>query len=200
MTAEYRQLQLSKRMVFETQTLVTELRAGRDLVTITVARGAVAVAREGRTILVDSPAALNAVLELIGASPAVYATRVLLSELEADSPLDAPDLSLLSVAAFVASLVGDVQAPKRIADRFVAKHRGFVQPVAARRSSCWTTYSLEVTAAWNELQSCMDDSYDDPWWWQPYARVACNTVWLMRSESAWFEFLKCLSPMSTVSP
>jgi len=199
MTVEHRNLQLQKRFAAETGIAVAELRAGRDHVTVTAAPAFIRVARDGHTVTLDSPAAVERAVALIGGSQAIFAARILLAELEATSALDPPDVSLLSTLAFVASLVGDVEAPRRVADRVVAKHRGFVRPVVLSGGSCWMSYLSEVTAAWNDLQGCMEESYDDPWWWSPFARLACNAIWALRAESAWFEYLKCLSPASSVS-
>jgi hypothetical protein len=44
----------------------------------------------------------------------------------------------------------------------------------------------------------MGDAADDGFFSGAYQRLACNGVWMMRSESAWFEYLKCLSPLSSL--
>jgi len=199
MVAGYRQLQVRKRSFREPQQIVTELRAGSDVVNLTVSPEAVTVTRNGRTIVIDSAQAMESLQQLLGGSAAVFATKMLLSELEAESDLEAPEMSLLSVAAFVASLVGDIEAPRRLSDRFVAKHRGLLRQIGGGgNGSCWSNYTVELTGAWGELQTCMDESRDDPWWWAPIQRLSCNGIWLMRSESAWFEYLKCVSPMSNL--
>jgi hypothetical protein len=197
MTVEHGQLRLRKTTTLETQTIETELRAGRDVVVVRIAPGSVTVSRNGRTVAVDSAESFEELQQLIGASPAVFATKILLSELEADGTLGAPEMSLLSIAAFVAALGGDLDAPRRTADRFVARHRGIIRPVGYF-DSCWNYYIVEITATWGELQECMAESYDDPWYWAPVARLACNALWVLRGESAWFEFLKCLSPLSNM--
>lgn len=199
MVAGYRQLQVRKRSFREPQQIVAELRAGTDLVNITVSREAITVTRHGRSIVVDSAQAMESLQQLLGGSPAVFATKMMLSELESESELEAPEMSLLSIAAFVASLVGDIHAPRRLTDRFVAKHRGLLRPIGGGgNGSCWAEYTVELTGAWDDMQNCMEEAEDDPWWWAPFRRVACNGVWLLRSESAWFEYLKCISPMSNL--
>ena len=43
------------------------------------------------------------------------------------------------------------------------------------------------------MQSCMDEAnQDENIFNRAYRRVACNGVWLVRSESAWVEYLACL--------
>lgn len=201
MLAQYRQLQVSKRFDTVSRTAAVELRAGGDLVQFTVSPDGVTVTRHGRTIALDSADAFESLQQLLGGSMAVFATREMLSELETDSPLNAPDTSLLATAAFVAALVGDPKAPQRLSDRFVAKHRGIFRQIAGGGgASCWQEYTVELTNGWDDLQQCMDEAGEDLWWWAPIRRLACNGVWLLRSESAWFEYLKCISPMSTLQP
>jgi hypothetical protein len=93
----------------------------------------------------------------------------------------------------VASLVGDLDAPRRLATRFVQKHRGIYRPV--RLATCFEQYTAESSAAWNDMQNCMDEANQDPSLFnRAYRRVACNAVWLLRAESAWAEYLGCLGP------
>jgi hypothetical protein len=173
------------------------IRLGDDEVGVHVGSKAdVRVSRGGRTVDVTSADSLGVVQDLLAGSRAIFGIRALLSERERTSELDAPEMSLLSVAAFVASLVGDIDAPRRLASRFVERHRGIVQPVGYFRG-CWSEYSTESTAAWNDLQSCMDEANEsDSFFEGAYRRLACNAVWTLRSESAWFEYLECLSPLS----
>ena len=198
MAAQYRQLQIRKKSDRATGATVIDLRTGRDHVVIGLAQGRVSVERHGRLLVVDSAEALEAAQQLLGGSAAIFGARTLLSQLEATSTLDAPEMSLLGAAAFVAALVGDVEAPRRLADRFMEKHRGIFRHVAARADTCWTTYTKESSAAWNDLQACMEEAEDDGFFSGAYQRLACNGIWAMRSEAAWFEFLKCLSPLSAL--
>ena len=195
LVGEYRELQIRKRTDRATLAAAIDVRMGGDVVRITVAPRAVSVARGNRVVAIDSPEAYESVQQLLGGSAAVFAVRAMLSELEPVSELTAPDMALLSSAAFIASLVGDVGAPQRIADRFVAKHRGLFRQVRDS-GGCWSSYASESTSAWNDLQSCMDDADAKGIFRAAYERVACNAVWLLRAESAWFEYLKCLSPLA----
>jgi hypothetical protein len=202
MVARFRQLVVTKRFDSATRTALIELRAGADVVQLTIAPAGTSVTRHGHTIALEAAESIEPLQQLLGGSMAVFATREMLSQLESDSALEAADMALLSTAAFVASLVGDVSAPRRLADRFVAKHRGIFQRIGAGggRGTCWQEYTVEVTDSWNELQECMEEAEQDLWWWAPIRRLACNGVWLLRSESAWFEYLKCISPVSTLQP
>jgi hypothetical protein len=198
MVASYRELQLRKRTDKVTRELAVEIRAGGDVVSFALG-ASLTVTRGSAQVTVDSADALRSLQDLLGTSSAVFALRVMLSELEPVSVLDAPEMSLLSTAAFVASLVGDTGAPQRLADRFVEKHRGLLRQVRLPSGNCWSAYSGETTAAWNDLQDCMDDANERDFFRAAYERIACNAVWLLRTESAWFEYLNCLSPLSGVS-
>ena len=199
MVATYRQLTVRKITDDSTHTITIEILAHGDTVTIQVTPGSVSVTRAARTLVIDSAAALEALQQHIGTSAAVFAVRGLLSEVEAQSDLQASELSLLSAAAFVASLVGDIDAPRRLADRFVAKYRGIYRQARLPIGSCYTSYTTETTAAWNDLQACMADADEKDFFRAAYERLACNGVWLIRTESAWFEYLNCLSPLSSFS-
>jgi hypothetical protein len=59
--------------------------------------------------------------------------------------------------------------------------------------TCFDTYTQEASGAWNDMQNCMDEANQDSSIFnRAYRRVACNAVWLVRSESAWVEYLGCL--------
>jgi hypothetical protein len=193
---QYEQLQITK-VISKGGAAVSELRVGQDLVTITTSREGTSVTRGGRTLTVSTES-MEALQVLLAASPAVFAAKEMLSARESTSALKAPEMSLLTSAAFVASLTGDTHAPLRLADRFMARHRGLYRSVVARgddaEASCWSNYTNEVNASWNDLQSCMAETADDGWLVGAALRVACNAIWLLRSDSAWFEYLNCLGP------
>lgn len=200
MVARYRQLLVTKRFDPVTRTAVIELRAGNDVVQLSVAPGGTVVTRDGRTLTLDSPDRIESLQQLLGGSMAVFATREMLSQLEGESALDGADIALLSTAAFVASLVGDASAPRRLTDRFVARHHGVFRRVGGGggRGDCWQTYAIDVLYLWNDLNQCMEEANQDEWYWAPVRRLACNGVWILSSEASWFELLKCLSPLSAL--
>jgi hypothetical protein len=198
LSAEYRELQVRTRTDRATLAVTIALRSGADLVTVSVSPQSVSVGRGPKHVTIDSAEALESVQQLLGGSAAIFGVRAMLSELEPVSALTAPDMALLSTAAFVASLVGDVGAPQRVADRFVEKHRGLFRQVRGE-GTCWNQYTSETTAAWDELQACMADANEKSALRAAYERLACNAVWILRSESAWFEYLNCLSPIGPIS-
>jgi hypothetical protein len=191
--AEHRGLLIQKAANRADGSLAIELRYAQDAIAIGIdVNGRVTVARGNRRLAVTSAAAFEQVQRLLSGSEAAIATRLMLAERESVSDFDAGEMSLLSTAAFVASLLGDVDAPRRLAARFADKQLG-VRP--AKAGNCYDTYTAEVNASWNDMQSCMDEANQDPSVLnRAYRRVACNGVWLLRSESAWIEFMGCLGP------
>jgi hypothetical protein len=198
LAAEYRGLQVRKSGSKEENTFSTEFRHGRDAVTLTLSAGVLSVSRGRQTVVVDSADAVGRVQTLLAASTAVFGARALLSELESTSNLKAQEMTLLASAAVLASLVGDTGAPRRLSDRFVEKHRGIFRQIRGDEAGCWDDYTSETVKAWDELQECMEDSYDDGFFSGVYQRIACNAIWIGRSESAWFEYLKCIGPFSSI--
>jgi hypothetical protein len=174
--------------------LLVEIHYRRDLISIALNRaGGVAVARGGKRVEVTSVDAYEHLQQVLAGSEAAFAARVMLAEREAVSELQPAEMSILSAAAFVASLVGDVDAPRRLAARFIEKHYGGYRQVRLR--TCFDEYARESSAAWNDMQDCMNEAnQDESLFNRAYRRVACNAIWLVRSESAWIEFVGCLGP------
>lgn len=175
---------------------VTEFRFGSDKLVVSVAPGVLSVTAGGRTIVADPRATEpNAELQLaLARSRAVGKARTMLSRLEQASRLDAPEMSLLSAVAFAAALTGDTRAPERLSNRFAAVHHGILK-VGLRGDSCWTNYSTEVMAAQDDYSACLVEAWQGSIWLKDLREMACDATWLLRAESAWFEFLKCTSPL-----
>lgn len=190
--AEYNGLAIHKFANRMDGSLAIEIRFRRDAIAIAIdAAGGVTVSRGNSSVRVGSADAFDRLQRVLAGSEAVLAARLLLADRETTSDLQPPEMSLLSTAAFAASLVGDIDAPRRLAARFVEKHRGWYRPVRVR--TCFDTYTSESSGAWNDMQNCMDEANQDPSLLnRAYRRVACNAVWLVRSESAWVEYLGCL--------
>lgn len=192
--AEHRGLVVSKMANRTDGSLAIDLRFRHDQIVIAVERtGGITVYRGGRGLRVSSVESFERLQQMLAGSEVALASRVLLAERESVSELQAAEMSLLSTLAFVASLAGDVDAPRRLSTRFMEKHRGFFRPV--RMVTCFDAYSSEASGAWNDMQMCMDEANQDSSMFQrAYRRVACNGIWLLRSESAWIEYLGCLGP------
>jgi hypothetical protein len=192
--AEHRGLVVNKISNREDGSLSLDLKFRKDHVTIAIEKsGAIVASRGGKTIRVTSVASFERLQQLLAGSEATFAARLLLAEREQTSDLQAPEMALLSSMAFVAGLSGDVDALRRLATRFVEKHRGIYRQVRFR--TCFDSYANEASSAWNDMQGCVDEANQDPSIFnRAYRRVACNGVWLLRSESAWVEYIGCLGP------
>jgi hypothetical protein len=190
--AEYHGLTLHKIANRADGSLAIDVRFRRDVLTIGIdAAGSITVSRGNGSVRLTSAEAFDRLQRVLAGSDAVLAARLLLAEREAASDLQAPEMSLLSTAAFIASLAGDLDAPRRLSTRFVEKHRGWYRPV--RLATCFDEYTKESSGAWNDLQNCMDEANQDSSVFnRAYRRVACNGIWLVRSESAWIEYIGCL--------
>jgi hypothetical protein len=193
MTAVHRGLIVRKLANRAKRTVSIELRYHLDAVSVAVDHeGIVSVTRRGRTVAVGSAESIQQVEVLLNGSEAVLVFRAMLSERESISDSKAPGLSLLSAAAFVASLVGDLEAPGLLEPRFaVEKRRRVSRP--SRSERCASDYCSESIEAWDDLQSCMDlANHDDGSFDPAYRSVTCNVAWIRQLESAWFEYLECL--------
>ena len=176
---------------------VIEFSYGDDTVVISLSRDQLSIGRKGVAREFKGQRSMEDIQALLGASPAVYRTRLMLSQLERTSALKAGTMSVLSAAALLASLTGDVDAPARLSERFLEKHRrgyALVRAVVSRsddEDSCWSSYTKETEAAWKSQESCVKEQTELGWFLLDSRINACMTVWFLRAESAWFEFLKC---------
>lgn len=167
-SAQYKQLGIRKQTTNEPFETVIELGHGADTVVVTCGPRGIVVSRGTRSLVVDSPAAIESLQDLLGGSSVVFAARATLSELAAEDELRAPEINLLSSLAFVASLGGDVSAPRRLTNR------------------------NEVQERMKEADP------DPDVFRAAYRRLACNALLLARSEVAWFEFIGGIQPMKAV--
>jgi hypothetical protein len=190
--AQHRGLTLLKVVTKADRSVAIELRFREDAVSLAIdGSGTVTVGRAGRAVRLTSPEAIEQLQQLVAGSEAVFATRMLLAERESTSDLQPHEMSVLAVAAFVASLTGDADAPTRLSRRFLEKHLGVFTRV--RSETCFEKYSKESTASWNDMQDCVAEADQaESVWERAYRRAACNGVWLIRSEAAWFEFVGCM--------
>lgn len=177
---------------------VIEFSHGDDKVVISVSKERLSIGRKGVAREFTSAASVEEIQALLGGSSAVYRTRVLLSQFERTSALKAGSMSVLSAAAFLAALTGDVDAPARLTERFLEKHRKAYRLVRASarsgddEASCWSTYTDEVDAAWKAQNACVKEQTDLGWFLlDSRINMFCTSFWFVRVEAAWFELLKC---------
>ena len=194
-SAQYKQLGLRKQTASDPLATSVELRYGTDTVGVSYAPDDSVVSRGRQSLALDSQQAVERLQDLFGGSPAVFAARAALAELEAAHQWRAPEMSVLSSLAFVALLAGDVDAPRRVADRFTATHG----VRATRSSTCWNKYQTDVCGACNDLHESMREanqhgSFIDG----AYRQLALTVMWLVRLEAAWVEYLRCLQPVKIV--
>ena len=194
LTADYGDLRVRK-FTQRGGATVIDFRYQDDLVTLSLAPGNMTVTRGGVTERIGSQETVTRVAELVGGSKAMFAARAMLGHLEQTSALDPAETSLLSAVAFVATLSGDTSAPRRLGDRFMAKHFGRIRPI---RFTCWSEYSGEVNSTWDDYVSCITEAGQGSVFFQYIREQACAATWVLRAESAWFEYLSCLSPLSAI--
>jgi hypothetical protein len=169
---------------------VIELRYDDDSIVLSLSRAANTISRGGRAVNLGTPKGVDDARQLVGGSPAMFHARVLLSRYEQTSDLKGPSMSLLSALAVAATLTGDVDAPRRLSERFLERHRGVLRRVRDD-GSCWTEYEKEVNAALHDYEACLAEA-STAVWYRVYSRVIeCGLMWGMRAESAWFELGKC---------
>lgn len=189
-TAEYGDLRIRK---FTTpgEGSMVEFGHGEDLVVFELAGTKGTIVRNGKRVDLGSGAPAEGVQRLLGDSPALYHTRVMLSQLEEASAITPPEMTVLTAAAFAAAVTGDKSAPLRVSERFLGRHGGGLRMVRfVPGASCSSEYSGEVTDAWDDMMSCKGAAVDS-WIWQ-IKMTLCELEWIARVESAWFEYLKCV--------
>lgn len=182
--------------------LQIRVRAGNDSVSIgydaqgvTVSRGRASVTAQHAGPDEQSAANLRRV---IGGSRAVRWLRLLTAQLEALQP-EQDDFfaqSMLIDGAIVGALDGDPGAIRRIAGRAAARHRARQQHVRLLRvgqrfDDCVGRYEDTVSWAWDEMIQCNQDASDDPWYLRGVNMSLCNAEWVMRSQSALYQFFAC---------
>jgi hypothetical protein len=188
--ADYNGLQLRK-FTAKGGASVIEIKYADDAVVFSLAANSSNVSRNRQTVTLGTPESPDAVRELLGSSPAMFHARVALSRYEQTSDLKGPSMSVLSALAFAATLTGDVDAPGRLVARFLERHRGVLRRIKDDDGSCWTDYEKEVWEAGLQLESCTKQAAAGSWWLLDARLTLCTTGWVLRSESAWFELLKC---------
>ena len=161
---------------------------------ISVGRGKVRVGFDPRLATEDDE---NKVRQLLVGSRAVRAFRTIVAHLESRGPEEDDYFvtATLVDGALVGLIDGDRGIIGRVARRIGGRQRARLQVVALRGqeryADCWGMYENTVSWAWNEYQSCNVEASDDPWFIQSINTNFCTTEWIIRAESAAFQFLSC---------
>jgi hypothetical protein len=175
--------------------------AGGDRVTLSLDATSVRVTR-GETTLTLDPRASNdedivKLHRLLAGSKAVRAARALAAHYESLPAGEdgAYAISMLIDGAVIGFLSGDPGAIPRIARRLAVRRATGLQRAAFRGQDrfpdCWGDYENTVYWAAGEYTECLHDASDDPWLIRGINMDYCGVVWVMRAESAWFQFAKC---------
>src|SRR6185503_14546686 len=127
LVANYDGLQISKVGNHKTGRIDIALVYGTDSLTIEARPDRTRVTRNGKTVDLTSAKTLLEAQALLADSEAVMAARQLLAEQIDVSTLDVPDMALLTAVAFTVAVGGDVDAPRRLADRYMSKTFGLVK-------------------------------------------------------------------------
>jgi hypothetical protein len=167
--------------------------AGRsDLAVFIRSADRLRVTRAGQTaiVLLNQPDedGLEAVQQVLAGSKAVRLFRGVFGRLDKDSTESAPGVPLDHLDAWLGVLQGEPGAVDRRApaSRGTAWRLSRVSFAAAQ--SCYGSYEGEVLAAWDDFSQCVDDVK-----WLPPMQEVCAFTWLLRVESAWFQFIACSS-------
>jgi hypothetical protein len=175
--------------------------SGNDRVAVSFGQRAVSVGRGKASVGYDPRLATeedeNRVRRLLVGSRAVRAFRAIAAHLESRSP-DEDDYftaATLVDGALVGTLDGDRGVIGRVARRIGVRQRARLQVVALRGqdrfADCFGTYENSVNWAWNEYQSCVGDAEDDGAVLRSINTNFCATEWIVRAESAAFQFISC---------
>jgi hypothetical protein len=180
------------------------IQAAGDETLLEVEPGVWHVSREGRTVdvsvLSTDERAAEAARALLAGSRAVRRFRAMayaLTAPEAASPMGA---AVQLTATFLSILDGDNDAASRLRDRGRKRAPATGTSPTATASvammseeeyagpSCYSKYLSEVSTAWEEFMMCLADVWALPPW-----SYVCAFEWVLKVESAWFQFLACSS-------
>lgn len=174
---------------------------GGDRVTVSFAEHIVSVGRGRASVKFDPRLATeedeNKVRRLLVGSRAVRVFRAIAAHLESRSPEEDDFFALATLVdgALVGLLDGDKAGVARVAKRIGNRQRARLQSVAARLRGqfpdCVGMYESTVSWAWNEYSECTEEASDDSWLIRSINTNFCTTEWILRAESAAFQFLAC---------
>jgi len=125
---------------------------------------------------------------LLAGSRAVRAFRSAHRQLSQDSRDSAPGVSLDHLDALLGILQGEPGVVERRAPSRRDAGWRLSRVACGGQASCYSQYEGEVTSAWGDFSQCVDDVK-----WFPGLQEVCAFTWLLRVESAWFQFIGCSS-------
>jgi hypothetical protein len=135
---------------------------------------------------------LDRVQHVLAGSYAVRAFRAVTHRLGQDSRESAPGIALENLGALLGVVLGEPGAADRLAPKRTEGGR-LARAACGLERSCYSAYEIEVTNAWGDFSQCV---YDVRWY--PGVQEVCAFTWVLRAESAWFQFIGCSSfPLRT---
>jgi len=151
------------------------------------------VARGGQGFDVDLEAPdagdLARIRQVLSDSPAIRQFRALRSVLAPGFVKHAAGAGVVVLDGVLAILSGEMPvAQPMMATLAAADGTGIGEGDEIAGPSCWEAYTTETNAAWVDYVACISEFA----WYNPIREV-CAFVWVLRAESAWFQFLGCSS-------
>jgi hypothetical protein len=125
---------------------------------------------------------------LLASSKAMRRFRTLAYNLDARTLQTPAGAAVLMSDAILGLLDGDVGAIHRLGQQIRAARQARTRPVALGQEflNCYRKYGEAVTAALDEYLQCSSQ-----YWMYDPRQWLCELDWLLKAESAWFQFIAC---------
>ena len=166
--------------------------ARQDVLVLVRTGNRLRVTRGGRTavLLLDriDEDGLDHAQNVVAGSHALRAFRGVRRQLGLDAQESAPGVALDRLDALLGILQGD---PGALDGRAPARRHagvGLTRVSCGVDPTCYSDYESEVIRSWDDYVQCIDDVK-----WFPLMQEVCAFTWLLRAESAWFQFIGCSS-------
>jgi len=191
------------KVVSPTGDATLRLTQGKDVVSIAIGQSGFQVGRGRRTVRVDPKTdkgeGFDAARALLLGSPSVRSFKRLAAALEnRDESEEDGALAIVALidGAIVQLLDGDVDAPKRIAQRITRKQRAAFRPASAKRApdtfrDCVGIYEVSLVDAYHRYETCWIESIDYSWWTRSWVLKLCEWEWALSSQQYIWQFVGC---------
>jgi len=178
-----------------------ELSFKKDRVEISLGPDGIRVARSRAQATLNpkrlTEADLAGAERVVRGSQAVRAFKQLTAQIEFnEGDDDGFTFGALVDGALVRILDGEVGVVHRLGSRLRAMQRARVRPAAlsatgAQFADCWREYELTVDGHMDTFLVCVGDVVDAPWYLRSVLAAGCEFEWVMRAETAAFQYLAC---------
>jgi hypothetical protein len=167
------------------------VRAADDLLRVEGTPSSVVLSRGDRSVAVSAAerdrAAFERAATLLAGSPALALFRSAVTRLAPETRETVGGMALEIADVLLRVIQDDPSAVERFREGVLGRQAA-VMRVAFVRRPCYGDWEREVLAAWGSYEGC----YNDFSWWSG-GREGCALLYTLRVESAWLEFLACLS-------